>query len=190
MTWQFTLVAALSVIYVWHVYLYIDPRAALSAVFLVLLALCMESLNALSGPFWIAQDSLYLINVGLPVEKLGLYLVFGTAVCATLGKYKDAGAARIVGPGVAILVTGLVLTMLEWFLDRAGLLRWIRPWTAIAAFIYYSLGAYLLIRFYGASLKAKLTTYGILTVVALGLATLQFHYGKQAFPLVRELISP
>jgi len=82
--WLFSTLAAFSLMFIIHVFMKVDRNAALAGIFLIVLTLSMEFLNQWLGPFWIAQDSIYLISAGLPIEKLLLYGMGGTFACKSL----------------------------------------------------------------------------------------------------------
>ncbi len=148
MVWPFTLLAVFSVLYLLHTFIKVDPRAVLAGLLLVPLALCMEFLNQWIGPFWIAQESVYLILTGLPVEKLILYVVGGTFACATLADLQSPEIAKIPPRWLGILAIGLLMASLEFMLNSTEVFRWVRPWTVVGASIYYCVGGFLLFRFY------------------------------------------
>ena len=166
MVWQFTLVGGLSAIIILHIVVSLDRWAGLSGLFLVLLSLCMESLNQWLGPFWIAQNSTYLILSGLPVEKLILYCLGGTFACLLFKRYKLVKWATIPSQRLIIVAIAFSMVTLEFFLNQTEAYRWVRPWTAGGAFIYYLVGAFLLLRFYEASPRTKIGTCSALILVA------------------------
>ncbi len=178
--WLFSILTALSLMYIIHAFMKVDRNAALSGLFLVLLAFCMEFLNQWLGPFWIAQRSIYLISAGLPIEKLLLYGIGGTFACMVFMPLVENVRIR----WAIILGIGLSMAAFELVLNQTMVFRWIRPWTVVVAFIYYVVGTYLLFRFYFASLRAKAITYSLLTLAALLLGTIHFS-SEQIFPLVR-----
>lgn len=180
MIWLFLILTALSLMYILHVFMKVDRHAALSGLFLVLLAVCMEFLNQRLGPFWIAQDSIYLISAGLPIEKLILYGMGGTFACVVFMPLVENVSIR----WAVILGIGLSVAVFELALNQTVVFRWIRPWTVAAAFIYYAVGAYLLFQFYSASVRAKAITYSLLTVAALLLGVIH-SFSERVFPLVR-----
>ncbi len=180
MIWQFFVLSALSFMYVLHIFMKVNRHAALSGLFLVLLAVCMEFLNQWLGPFWIAQDSIYLLSAGLPIEKLILYGTGGTFACAVFQPLVENVRDRW---GI-ILGIGLSMAVLELVLNQTMVFRWIRPWTVGAAFIYYAVGSYLLFQFYFASFRAKAITYSLLTLAAI-LLGVTHSFSERTFPLVR-----
>ena len=180
MIWLFIILSALSFMYMAHIFVKVDRHAALSGIFLVLLAVSMESLNQRLGPFWMAQDSIYLLSAGLPIEKLLLYGIGGTFACTIFVPLLKNALIRwsfIVGIGLAMAV-------FEFLLNQTMVFRWIRPWTVGAAFIYYTVGSYLLFQFYDASFRAKAITYSLLALAAL-LLGVTHSFSEQTFPLVR-----
>ncbi len=184
MIWLFTLLLVLGVVALFQPLTQMDRAAALGGLFLIPLALGMEFLNQWIGPFWIAQDSVYLVAVGLPVEKLVLYWVGGTFACAALGKLvepkasnmverearhmRDARPAGIPARWLGIVGIGAVMAAIEFVLNAGSAFRWVRPWTVAAAFIYYAVGAFLLFRVYEALSRAKIRrSYSPFVAIAL-----------------------
>ena len=144
MIWLFSTLAAFALMFIIHVFMKVDRNAALAGIFLIVLTLSMEFLNQWLGPFWIAQDSIYLISAGLPIEKLLLYGMGGTFACVVFKPLVENVSIR----WAVILGIGLAMAALELLLNQTMVFRWIRPWTVAAAFIYYAVGSYLLFQFY------------------------------------------
>lgn len=185
MLWQFVMMMSLAGMYEFHVFLKVDRQAVLAGFFLVMLAICMEFFNQWLGPFWIAQESIYQISAGLPVERLLLYFVGGTFVCANLTHLSDKHLAGWVSVRwMVIFAIGIVMTLIEFFLNASQVFRWIRPWTMGGAFVYYLIGGYLLFRFYDASPRGKVMVYGVVAAMLLALGTLHFSI-DWVFPVVQ-----
>ncbi|OGW61088.1 MAG: hypothetical protein A2638_02870 [Nitrospirae bacterium RIFCSPHIGHO2_01_FULL_66_17] len=150
MIWGFTIIATVALLYVVHVFLNVNRWAAVSGAAVLVPALGMELLNGWIGPFWIAQESVYLVLAGCPVEKLILYAVGGTWACVMLDQARNRGAADGATPWLGVLGVAALLTTIEWFLNLTQAFRWVRPWTVVGAFVYYGVGAVLLFRLYDA----------------------------------------
>ncbi len=144
--WSFTILATIALLYMVHVFFNANRWAAVSGAAVLVPALGMELVNAWIGPFWIAQESVYLVAPGCPVEKLILYAVGGTWACSM----RDQARNRNQGAGTTlwfgVLGVAALLTTIEWFLNFTQAFRWVRPWTVVGAFMYYGVGAVMLFR--------------------------------------------
>lgn len=150
MIWGFTIIATVALLYVVHVFFNGNRWAAVSGAAVLVPALGMELVNVWIGPFWIAQESVYLVLAGCPVEKLVLYAVGGTWACVMLDQARNRGAADGATPWLGVLGIAALLTTIEWFLNLTQAFRWVRPWTVVGAFGYYAVGAVTLFRLHGA----------------------------------------
>lgn len=146
MIWGFTIWATVALLYVVHVFFNGNRWAAVSGAAVLVPALGMELVNAWIGPFWIAQESVFLVLAGCPVEKLILYTVGGTWACVMLDQARNRGAAGKATPWLGVLGVAALLTTIEWVLNFTQAFRWVRPWTVVGAFIYYGIGAVILFR--------------------------------------------
>lgn len=150
MIWGFTIIGTVALLYVVHVFLNVNRWAAVSGAAVLVPALGMELVNGWIGPFWIAQESAYLVLTGCPVEKLILYAVGGTWACVMLDQARNRGEADGAIPWLGVFGIAALLTTIEWFLNLTQAFRWVRPWTVVGAFVYYGVGAVLLFRLFDA----------------------------------------
>jgi len=148
--WGFTIIGTVALLYVVHVFLNVNRWAAVSGAAVLVPALGMELVNGWIGPFWIAQESAYLVLTGCPVEKLILYAVGGTWACVMLDQARNRGEADGAIPWLGVFGVAALLTTIEWFLNLTQAFRWVRPWTVVGAFVYYGVGAVLLFRLFDA----------------------------------------
>lgn len=167
------LVIFLSLLFL-YVYTKIDPHAALSGLFLIPITFFMEIINEGLGPFWIAQDSAYLIFTGLPVEKLLIYIAGGIFICLSIDLHRQGPSKTSLWKQSSIVIgIALVIVIFELVLNQTTVYRWVRPWTTPTALIYYSLGVYLLFRFYDTSFKTKAMLFAAIIPIVSLLATLR-----------------
>lgn len=148
MIWQFLLSVLLSGLFLAHMAAFVDRRAALCGVLLLVPALAMEWLNEAIGPFWVAQESIFLIFVGCPVEKLVVYAVGGSWACMALGRRQGKPVWGCHPRWAGVLAAAALMATVEWILNAGQSFRWVRPWTVFASLTYYAVGADVMFRTY------------------------------------------
>lgn len=148
--WQFIVILLLGIAYS------VDtgrknPSALMGGIYLVMLDFVVERLNAIFGPVWLADKSIYLLQTGQPAEVSLIALFGGTFLCNLLYKEKHIFFIS--------LIFGLGGAIAERVLVGAGLLIWLNNWGFVHVFLMYLILGYLTFNFYYLSRKYQFINF-------------------------------
>lgn len=128
-----------------------NPSALMGGIYLVMLDFVVERLNALFGPLWLADKSIYLLQAGQPAEVPLIALFGGTLLCNLLPRERHIFLIS--------LIFGLGGAIAERVLVSAGLLFWLNNWGVPHVFSMYLILGYLTFNFYYLSRKYQFINF-------------------------------
>lgn len=138
-----------------------NQSALLSGIYLVLLDFVIERINAIFGPLWLAEKSVYLLQVGQPVEVPVIALFGGTFLCNLLPRER-----RIIFISVLFGLGGAIA---EYTLTVMGLLKWLNYWGFIHVVVMYFIIGYITFNFYYLSRKYQLINFLVTLLIIIAL---------------------